>query len=275
MIEVQSGYADVNGARIYFEFSGSGELAVTLVHAGVADRRLWDGQFALLAQRYRVLRYDLRGFGQSSAPANVPYSHAEDLRELLNVLGIKRTALIGCSMGGTAALDFLLAYPGTAWALVMVCSDPSGFQMEGEPPPLIMELIGAHQAGDAEKMAQLAVQIWGVGENRAPEKVDQRVRDLVYEMSLTGFKNQLAGLGEPASITPPAVERLRDVRVPTLIIDGAEDNEQVHRAGELMAQGIPGARRVVMPDAAHLPSLEHPDEFNAIVFPFLTEALKQ
>jgi pimeloyl-ACP methyl ester carboxylesterase len=274
MIEVQSGYADVNGARIYFEFSGSGELAVTLVHAGVADRRLWDGQFALLSQRYRVLRYDLRGFGQSSAPL-APYSHVEDLRDLLNVVGIKRTALIGCSMGGTTALDFLLAYPGTAWALVMVCGDPSGFEMQGAPPPLIQELIAAQQAGDAEKMAQVAVQIWGVGMNRAPEQVDQRVRDLVYEMSLIGFRNQLTGLGEPQNIVPPAVERLGDVRVPTLIIDGAEDNENVHRAGELMAQGIAGARRVVMPDTAHLPSLEHPDEFNAIVFPFLTEVLKQ
>jgi 3-oxoadipate enol-lactonase len=274
MIEVQSGYADINGARIYFEFNGSGQLAVTLVHAGVADRRMWDSQFALLSQHFRVLRYDLRGFGQSTSP-NMPYSHAEDLRELLTTLGIKRTALIGCSMGGTAALDFLLSYPGVAWALVMVCSDPSGFPMEGEPPPLIMELIAAQQAGDAEKMAQLAVQIWGIGMYRTPEQVDQKVRDLVYEMSLIGFKNQLAGLGEPASITPPAVERLGDVRVPTLIIDGTEDSESVHRAGELMAQQIPGARRVVMPDTAHLPSLEHPDEFNAIVQPFLTEVLRQ
>lgn len=273
MIEVQSGYANVNGARIYFEYSGSGELAVTLIHAGVADRRLWDGQFALLSERYRVLRYDLRGFGQSDAP-NAPYSHVEDLRELLNVIGIKRTALVGCSMGGTAALDFLLSYPGVAWALVMVCSDPSGFQMEGAPPPLVMELIAAHKAGDAEQMAQLAVKIWGAGQRRSPEVLDSRVRDLIYEMSLIGFKNQLAGLGEPASITPPATERLGDVRVPTLIIDGAEDDDNIHRAGELMSQGIPGARRVVMPDTAHLPSLERPEEFNALLLPFLTEALK-
>jgi pimeloyl-ACP methyl ester carboxylesterase len=157
----------------------------------------------------------------------------------------------------------------------MVCSDPSGFQMEGAPPPLIQELIAAHQAGDAEKMAQLAVQIWGAGQNRAPEAVDQRVRDLIYEMSLIGFKNQLAGLGEPTQITPPATERLGDVRVPTLIIDGAEDDDNIHRAGILMEQQIAGARRVIMPDTAHLPSLEHPEAFNEIALPFLTEALKQ
>lgn len=273
-MNVQTGYADTNGARIYFEFAGSGETTITLIHAGVADRRLWDGQFALLAERFRVLRYDLRGYGQTTSPV-MPYSHAEDLRELLTLLGIKRTALIACSMGGTAALDFLLTYPGVAWALVMVCSDPSGYMPEGAPPPLILELIAAHKAGDAEKMAQVAVQLWGVGENRAPEKVDQKVRDLVYEMSLIGFRNQLAGLGEPQNITPPAIERLDAVRVPTLIIDGAEDSATTHKAGELMAQKIAGARHVMIPNAAHLPSLEHPDEFNQLVLPFLVDALRQ
>lgn len=275
--KTESGYADINGARLYYEAAGdaspTGET-ITLIHAGVADHQLWDGQFDVLAERCRVIRYDLRGFGKTTAPA-MPYSHVDDLHALLAHLGVERTALIGCSMGGTAALDFLLIYPTMATALVMVCSSPSGFPFEGEPPPLIKELIAAQQADDLEKMARVATQLWGVGANRKPEQVDQKVRDLVYETSLTGFRNQAAGLGEEQHISPPANQRLNEVRVPTLIIDGAEDEPATHKAGEYMAQHIAGARRVIIADAAHVPSLERPDEFNRILFDFLNSATKQ
>ncbi len=271
MPNVKTGYAEINGARIYYEVAGAGET-ITFVHAGVADRRLWDAQFAALAPRYRVVRYDLRGYGHTTAPA-MSYSHVDDLRALLDTLGVERTALVGCSMGGTAALDFLLAQPARVSALVMVCSDPSGYMPQGAPPPLIMELIAAQQAGDVEKMADVAVQLWGVGENRAPERVDAKFRALVREMSLIGFQNQAAGLGEERPIEAPALDRLGEVRVPTLIIDGAEDNATTHKAGEIMAAQIVGARRVVMSDAAHLPSLEHPAEFTRLIDGFLNEAL--
>jgi pimeloyl-ACP methyl ester carboxylesterase len=270
-MNVQTGYAEINGAWLYYEMAGAGDT-VTLVHAGVADRRMWDGQFEPLAQHFRVIRYDLRGFGQTTAPA-LPYSHVDDLHALLAHLGVERTALIGCSMGGTTALDVTLQYPEMVSALVLVCADPSGFLMTGAPPPLILELIEASKAGDAEGMARLAVQIWGVGERRKPEQIAPEFRDLVYEMSLIGFKNQLAGLGEQQQPASPAIEHLSDVRTPTLIIDGAEDSTAVHEAGELMAREIAGARRVVMADVAHLPSLERPDEFNRIVLEFLKASI--
>jgi len=273
MSDVQTGFAEINGARIYYEVAGQGD-PVTFVHAGVSDHRLWDAQFAALQSNYRVIRYDLRGYGQTTSPA-MPYSHHEDLRALLTHLGVERTALVACSMGGTAALDFLLTYPAMASALVMVCSSPSGYQPQGAPPPLILQLIAASQARDAERMANLAVLIWGVGENRKPEQVDQHFRDLVYETSLIGFKSQLGGLPQSGSITPPALGRLSEVHVPTLIIDGAEDSPAVHAAGELMASQIEGARRKLMANVAHLPSLENPAEFNKLIVPFLDEALNQ
>jgi pimeloyl-ACP methyl ester carboxylesterase len=177
-------------------------------------------------------------------------------------------------MGGTAALDVLLARPARVSALVMVCSDPSGYMPEGALPPLLLELIAASKAGDAEAMADVAVKLWGVGENRDPEAVDAKFKARMREMSLIGFRNQLAGLGEEQPPAAPALGRLGDVRVPTLIIDGAEDNPTTHTAGEIMAAQIAGAKRIVMPGTAHLPSLERPAEFNRILSEFLNPVLQ-
>ncbi len=271
MTDNRTGFAEINGARMYYEVAGAG-ATVTLIHAGIADTRMWDAQFAALAGRYRVIRYDQRGYGQTTAPT-MPFSRVDDLSALLDQLGVERTALIGCSMGGTLALDYTLTHPEQVAALVTVASDPSGYLPAGAPPPLVMKLIEASEQGDLEGMARAAVLIWGVGENRQPEQVDQRVRDLIYAMSLIGFRNQ-ASVGEERGIEPPAIERLGEVHVPTLIIDGAEDYPTTHTAGELMARGIPGARRRLIADAAHLPGLERPDELNRLLLDFLRAALK-
>src|SRR5215216_7930834 len=94
----ETGMAAVNGTRIYYEAAGEGEPLV-LVHAGIADSRMWEGQIAAFAERYRVIRYDLRGFGKTEMVEG-PFSHHEDLRGLLDFLGVRRTHLVGCSMGG-------------------------------------------------------------------------------------------------------------------------------------------------------------------------------
>ncbi len=271
MTENKTGFAEINGTRTYYEIAGAG-APVTLIHAGIADTRMWDAQFAALAGRYRVIRYDQRGYGQTTAPT-MPFSRVDDLSALLEQLGIERTALIGCSMGGTVALDYTLTHPEQVTALALIASDPSGYMPAGAPPPLLMKLIEASQQGDLEAMARAAVLIWGAGENRQPEQLEPRVRDLIYAMSLIGFRNQ-ASVGEERQLDAPAIERLDEVHVPTLIVDGAEDYPTTHAAGELMARGIPGARRIVMADAAHLPSLERPDELNRLLLNFLGAALK-
>jgi 3-oxoadipate enol-lactonase len=103
----QSGIAAVNGARLYYEVAGDGP-AVVLLHAGIADSRMWDEQFDELARRYRMIRYDARGFGRSDLPAG-PFAPHDDLRGLLQILGVERAALVGLSMGGATAIDFTIA----------------------------------------------------------------------------------------------------------------------------------------------------------------------
>jgi 3-oxoadipate enol-lactonase len=107
--EPESGFAEVNGASLYYESLGQGE-PVVLLHAGIADGRMWDEQFGTFAEGYRVVRYDRRGFGRS-AMVDGTYSHHDDLRGVLDHLGIEHASFVGCSMGGGAAIDFALGHP--------------------------------------------------------------------------------------------------------------------------------------------------------------------
>jgi pimeloyl-ACP methyl ester carboxylesterase len=156
----------------------------------------------------------------------------------------------------------------------MVCSSPGGFQFDGESPAIWDEIVKAFEAGDLEKTARLETQLWAVGPKRKPEQVDQKIRDLVYEMNLIALKNEVAGVGEEESFTPPAAVRVGEIHVPVLAIVGEMDSPVIHEAGKFMESEIVGTRKVVIPNTAHLPSMERPAEFNRIVLEFLEDALK-
>jgi pimeloyl-ACP methyl ester carboxylesterase len=267
MTNVQSGRAEINGTQLYYEMRGSGE-ALTLVHAGVADHRMWRPQVAAFAERYRVVTYDLRGLGQSP-PVDAPYSHIDDLHALLGFLGIERTALLGCSRGGKLTIDYALAHPEQVTALIPVCSGVSGLQLEGEPPRQWQEVLESFEAGDLERTSELEVQIWVDGPQRGPDAVDPAIRDLVREMNLLALRWEKTGLGSEQEPERPAHDRLGEITVPTLVIIGDLDQPAVVQAGDLIWRGIPGAQRVVMTGTAHLPNLERPDEFNERVLHFL------
>ena len=265
----ETGTADVNGALLYYEVAGEGEPLV-LVHAGIADARMWDGQVEAFAQRYRVIRYDLRGFGKT-AIVEGPYSHHEDLRGLLDSLEVERAHLVACSMGGRAVLDFALHYPERARALVLVGTAVSGFEGDFEPPDQWDELVAADEAGDLGRVSELEVQIWIDGPGRHPEDVDGAVRDLVREMNLIALQNETSGLGEELPPDPPAVDRLSEIRAPALILVGDSDQPRTLAAADLLASGLPNARKVVMTGTAHLPNMERPEEFNRILLDYLED----
>src|SRR5439155_21106094 len=114
---VQHGYCDVNGGKIYYEVAGQGHVLV-LIHGGQLDRRMWDEQFQFFAQKYRVIRYDVRGFGNSPA-ATKPYSNTEDLAALLKCLKVDKAYLVGLSLGGMTAINFALIHPEMVDALAL------------------------------------------------------------------------------------------------------------------------------------------------------------
>ena len=265
----ETGTAEVNGAQISYEIAGEGEPLV-LVHAGIADGRMWDGQVEAFARRYRVIRYDLRGFGKT-AMVEGPYSHHEDLRGLLDSLEVERAHLVGCSMGGGAVLDFALHYPRRAGALVLVGAAVSGFEGDFEPPEQWGELVAADEAGDLGRVSELEVRIWVDGPGRRSEDVDASVRDLVREMNLIALQNEASGLGEELPPDPPAVGRLPEIGAPALVLVGDSDQPRTLAAADLLASELPNARKVVMRSTAHLPNMERPEEFNRLVLDYLEE----
>lgn len=265
----ETGVAEVNGARIYYEVAGEGEPLV-LVHAGIADSRMWDGQLAAFADRYRTIRYDMRGFGKTEI-VDGPFSHHDDLRGLLDFLHVDRAHLVGCSMGGGAALDFALEYPEMVGDLVLVGSAVSGFEPDFGPPKEWDDLVAADEAGDLDLVSELEVRIWVDGPARSPEEVDAAVRDLVREMNLIALQNEATGLGEEWEPEPPATDRLPDVQAPTLLVVGDEDQPRIFAAADLLEKELPNARKVIMHGTAHVPNMERPEEFNGIVLNFLQD----
>jgi 3-oxoadipate enol-lactonase len=265
-----SGVAEVNGARLHYDAAGAG-FPLVLVHAGICDRRMWDGQMAAFAEHFRVIRYDLRGFGDSAMPLG-PFSHLADLEGLLAALGVGRAHVLGCSRGGSLALDFALAHPEQVGGLVLVCSSPSGYE-PAEPLPEPAQwpaVMAAFEAGDLERAAELEVQVWVDGPQRGPDVVDPAVRARVVAMDLRAMRHELASQGqEHEQKPPPAAGRLGEVRVPALVIIGDLDASISLSSGAALAAGIPGAKRVVIAGTAHLPNMEQPARFNEVVMEFL------
>lgn len=266
-----AGYADLGDGKLYYEIEGKGEMLV-LIHAGFVDSRMWDGQWDAFTQQYRVLRFDMRGFGKSD-PATGPVSRRHDLYRLLQELGIERAHLLGCSMGGETVIDFTLEHPEMVSSLIIVNAAPGGFEMRGDPPSLLMEMLQALEQGDLARVSDLQVRLWVVGSFRQPEQVDSRVRQRATEMNRVPVENgtwAVADASPLSPLSPPAAVRLGDIGVPVLVMAGALDNPEILRAADLLVDEIEGAEKVVMPDTAHVPNMEKPAEFNQIVLDFLS-----
>lgn len=266
-----TGFVNVNGARLWFEDTGGDRQVVTFVHAGVCDHRQWDTQMAPFAENYRVIRFDMRGFGQSSLPAG-PCSLSDDIGGLLDALGVERSAVIGCSMGGSAALDFALKQPERVRALVLVGAGMSGGPQEvsASEQELIAELMAADAAHDDERLNEAELRLWVDGPNRTPEQVTPGVRELMAEMNGANIRRGSEWEQvQPQPLDPPAAGRLGEVRAPTLVIVGSDDTFNVRKTADLLVAGIAGARKVVMPGLTHVPNMERPDEFNQTTLAFL------
>lgn len=261
------GYVNVNGRQIYYDAQGEGSPLI-MIHAGIADLRMWDEQWGELSQRFKVIRYDRPGFGQSP-PVPGAIDHRQDLAELMQHLGIERAHLLGCSMGGELALDFALAFPDRVSTLVLVSATPSGFEFQGEPPAGLVEMMAAMGEGDLDRANALQIQISVDGPCRTAGQVDPAVRDRFLAMNMTALRNGAAMAPDASPLAPPAGTRLAQVQPRTLVVAGALDHPEILRAASVMAAEIPSAQQVLMPNAGHFPNAEAPEAFNRLVIEFL------
>jgi pimeloyl-ACP methyl ester carboxylesterase len=270
MSNLHTGFAKINGATLYYEIAGQGPVLVML-HGHLLDSRQWDDQFAAFADSYRVLRYDARGFGQSSLPPE-PYSHVADLYRLLRFLDIEQAYLMGCSGGGALCIDCTLQHPQMVAGLILLGSSVGGYQPTGQAPPTLIAMHAALQSGDLAQAVELSLQVFTDGPRRTAQEVNAAARERTRTMSAQLFARPPVPEATLLPLDPPALERLAEIRVPTLVIVGAEDDQMLHDIADLIASRVPQAHRHIIADAGHHPNLEHPDAFNQMVTAFLDQA---
>lgn len=259
----QSGFAAVNGTRLYYEVAGSGD-ALVFIHGFGADNRTWDDAFGAFAAQYQVVRYDMRGFGRSAVPTGDHYAHTGDLKALLDSLGIARAYIIGQSMGGSVAIDFALAYPQAAYSLVLVDSGLEGYEF-AEWEGTWGAVFGIAATGDFPAALAFMIGLPAFQTLRANPALESRLMQIWSDYSGWHFANR-----DPVQTAdPPAIHRLEQIHVPTLVIVGEHDFADYHAIADTLQQRIPHAQKVVLPGVGHVSMMEAPGPFNEVVSAFL------
>jgi pimeloyl-ACP methyl ester carboxylesterase len=279
----------VGNVKIAYEEAGPRTPAgtVVLVHGSAADMRLWEHQFQALSQHYRVIRYDHRGYGRSG-DAEGEVCYYEDLLAVMDALEIERAALAGSSMGGSYAIETALAAPSRVAALALICPGLAGHAF---PPEMLAQARErVHTSVPAERLARYrtgtadhvdpadlrayaeAHTLWQTaGPGRGRDALTDEVWEAAVEMCRLVFERSWTG---PRSterfLTPPAATRLHEITAPTLVINGLSDVPGIQEVSTLLTTGIPGARRIDLPQTGHLPPLERPVEVTAALTAFLS-----
>jgi pimeloyl-ACP methyl ester carboxylesterase len=267
-----SAFVEVDAGRLGYEVAGDGP-SVVFVHPGLWDSRTWDRQFAGYAERYRILRYDVRGYGRSSRPRpGRPYSHVADVLAVLDTVAMERAAFVSCSMGGEIAIDVALTHPERVSALVLASSDLGGFEEvtaeeEAEWDTLAAPVEEAVAAGELERAQELRMRIWAPLGTEDPDGA--RIREIAFD-NLHELTMDESGR---VPIEPPAIERLGEIAVPTLILPADHDPLWLQRVSRILAERIPGARTVRIANTDHVINLRRPVEFDEAVLAFLAEVL--
>lgn len=248
-------YLVVNGVNIYYEKHGSGP-PVLLSHGYAACGAMWQPQTPALTPRYRLISWDMRGHGRSDSPeAQEEYSEAktvQDMRALLDSLGIQRAVLCGMSLGGYMSLAFCREHPQRVSALVLVGAGP-GFRN-----PARREEWNVMALARADKLEREGLDALG-------ESSEVRLTRPLHR-SAAGLAR--AARGMLTQVDDRVIASLEQMHVPTVVVVGAEDTPFL-AAADYMASKIPGARKVVIPNAGHAANIDQPELFNQTVLEFL------
>ena len=267
----ETGFLETNGARLYYEVDGDGR-AVLLIHGGLGSLRMWDEVVPALADRYRVVRYDTRGFGQTDTQ-DVEFSNRADAVALLDHLEIDAAVVVGQSRGGNIALDLAIEQPQRVAALVSVAGGVGGHDADlpdGVEAPPWDEMERLAEARDWDSLSELETRVWVDGWGQPMTRVDQAIRSRVHDWILSTYAAERPE-GRPIPLQPPAVERLDELRTPVLVMLGTADEPGGILSSRHLAGSVPGARLVEFENVAHMIQLEQPDRFNRELATFLAD----
>jgi pimeloyl-ACP methyl ester carboxylesterase len=248
--------------------AGEGQPLV-LIHGNGGDRRHWDDQFLPLSKRFKVIRYDACGFGKSPAPdPDQTGSNYGDLKKLLDYLDIKQAHICGLSMGSGIAVDFAMAHPEMCLSLISIGPWVNGYNSPAAEP--IFQAMA--QAGNVlkEHGIKAAIDFWWEGndvfKNMFPKKQTiERMKLIGYDYSFWLWLNN----HKRHDLQPLAADRLKEIKVPTLIVTAEYDLVACIEVADLMEREIAGAKKVSIKGAGHCMNMDKPKEFNRIVEKFI------
>ncbi len=235
---------------------------VMLLHAAVADHTMWQPQMAMLASGHRVTAYDLRGFGQTTLPAE-PYAHHEDLRVLMDNLGIEHAMLVGSSLGGEVAINMAITHPERVAGLILIGPALEGYDfVDARSLALWAEFEDAVASGEDEHAIDIQIQLWLAGLDRPISNLDPMLVTKVREWTRKALH---INAGDEIPLDPPAATRLAGISAMTRAIVGEYDVPDMHNISAILTDNIKDCRTTLVKGAGHLPSIECPDAFNALL----------
>ncbi len=251
-------FATSGRARLAYETTGGdGGADVLLIHAGVNDRRSWRHVIERLGPGHRCVAFDARGFGETTYEREDGWSPAADALAVLDAAGLRRAVVVAGSIGGQAAIDLTLAHPDRVAALVLIGAAIRGApypeNTEGPTAELEARIDAADEAGDLDEVNRLEAWMWLDGPGAEEGRVGGAARELFLDMN--GRELRAEDPGEQADV-PAAWPRLAEIAVPTLVMIGRLDADDVKAIDERAAEIIPGARLRWLDGVAHLPQLE-------------------
>jgi 3-oxoadipate enol-lactonase len=220
-------------------------MALVLLHPGWGDSSIWLPVLDRLPPRYRVIRYDTRGFGKSPAPA-APFSQLADLSAVLDHCGIERVVLVGHSGGGGTAIGLALADPARVHGMLLLAPGVADYPWPGDDP-FLSQFGELYAAGDRDGLAELGLRTWAAA--GADQMAQQQIRGAVAAFYRVGdFERP----------DPPAYSRLGQIRTPTVMVTGDREYPMVARGAAEIAARIPGCRQILAAGADHLLPLRAP-----------------
>jgi pimeloyl-ACP methyl ester carboxylesterase len=261
------GLANVNGTTLAYEAVGEGFPLVLISGGGTLDKRGWDAQLTTFAKSYLVIRYDIRGIGESAEP-HAPFSHSEDLYGLLGFLGVRTANLVGLSLGGAIALDFALEHPRMVHKMVLAAAGTSTDATADANLRALAALSAVARKDGLSRAIRLILDtptFISTG-NAGGRTLLQRN----YTDNARVFESDFALVRLWRPVEPPARQRLSEVRARVLILQGESDSAESRAMSDgLLA--IAGAKKTVIAGAAHAMNLDNPDDFNRAVSAFLAD----
>jgi pimeloyl-ACP methyl ester carboxylesterase len=228
-----------------------GASPVVLVHGFGGSLASWDRLCALLPPDRGCIRYDLRGFGASTALDDAPFHHADDLLDLLDSLGIARCDLVGVSMGGAIALNFALDRPGRLRSLALLSPGLTAWEWSAEWMARWRPIVAAARAGDIDGARAL----WLAHPLFAPALEGPAAAALRDEVSRFSGREWVRDRQSPAL---PDLDRLHTLACPALLLTGGRDVAEFRLIADLIASGAPAVERRDCAGAGHLVHLEAP-----------------